>query len=225
MPASAKKSQDTSRKLYKSRKDKMIDGVCSGIAEYFHIDVSIVRVLWLISAFLNGIGVAAYIIAMIFIPVNPDHKNLKDEEIRETNPALIWGSALIILGIIFFFNRWHGFHLYHFPHWDITWWHMPWDFWPIALIILGILYIIHVLTKDKKQLDASAVKADDSASKRLARSKNDRILAGICGGLGHYWQIDPVLIRIGVAILALMTSVFALLIVYAVLIFILPNDE
>lgn len=223
MPASSQKKSEEPRKLYKSRKDKMIDGVCSGVAEYFQIDVAIIRVLWMVAAFLNGVGIAAYILAMIFIPVNPDHRDLKEDDIKKTNPALIWGSALIIVGLMLFFNNWHGFHWNHFPYWhSLTWWHMPWDFWPIALILLGVLYIVHVLTKDKREAKESAMQQE---TKRLKRSQKDRILAGICGGLGQYLHVDPVIVRIGLAILALMTSVFALLLIYAALIFILPKDE
>ena len=62
------------RKLYRSKKDKMLGGVCGGMAEYFNIDPVLIRVLWvtftLISAGLGGI--LAYIICWLIIPENPD---------------------------------------------------------------------------------------------------------------------------------------------------------
>ncbi|MGB4659090.1 MAG: PspC domain-containing protein [Mobilitalea sp.] len=55
------------KKLYRSRKNTMICGVCGGVAEYLNIDPTIVRLLWVIVAF-SGVGVLAYIIAAIIIP-------------------------------------------------------------------------------------------------------------------------------------------------------------
>ena len=49
----------------------MIDGVCAGIAAYFGIDPTIVRLAWAAFAILGGSGVLAYIIAMIVIPREP----------------------------------------------------------------------------------------------------------------------------------------------------------
>ena len=55
------------RKLYKSKKDRKICGVCGGIGEYLKIDPTVVRVLWIIFAF-TGVGVFAYFAAAIIMP-------------------------------------------------------------------------------------------------------------------------------------------------------------
>ena len=60
------------KKLYKSRIDRKICGVCGGIAEYLDIDSSIVRVALVISFFCFGVGLIPYIIAAIIIPENPN---------------------------------------------------------------------------------------------------------------------------------------------------------
>lgn len=57
------------KKLYKSTQDRMICGVCGGIAEYFNIDSSLVRIAWVIFTFCGGCGLLAYIIAAIILPV------------------------------------------------------------------------------------------------------------------------------------------------------------
>ena len=59
------------KRLYKSNSNKMIDGVCGGIAEYFGIDPTIVRLALVLFCALGGSGVLAYIIAAIVIPRNP----------------------------------------------------------------------------------------------------------------------------------------------------------
>ena len=60
-----------SKKLYKSNTNKMLEGVCGGIAEYFGVDPTIVRLAWVVFCALGGSGVLAYIIAAIIIPSAP----------------------------------------------------------------------------------------------------------------------------------------------------------
>ena len=59
---------DERKRLYKSRNNKMICGVCAGIADYFNIHPSIVRVLWAVLALAAGTGVLAYIACAIILP-------------------------------------------------------------------------------------------------------------------------------------------------------------
>ena len=57
------------KRLYRSDKEKIIGGVCGGIAEYFEADPLLVRVLWIIlTLFSLGAGIIAYLIAWIIIP-------------------------------------------------------------------------------------------------------------------------------------------------------------
>ena len=59
------------KKLYKSNTDKKIAGVCGGIAEYFNIDSTLVRLGWVLFCALGGSGVLAYILAALIIPDQP----------------------------------------------------------------------------------------------------------------------------------------------------------
>ena len=59
---------DERKRLYKSGNNKMICGVCAGIADYFNIAPSIVRVLWAVLALAAGTGVLAYIACAIILP-------------------------------------------------------------------------------------------------------------------------------------------------------------
>ena len=56
------------RQLLRSRSDRMIAGVCGGLAAYFGISSALLRVIWAILIFAFGTGLLAYIIAAIFIP-------------------------------------------------------------------------------------------------------------------------------------------------------------
>jgi phage shock protein PspC (stress-responsive transcriptional regulator) len=53
------------------RANRKIAGVCAGVAEYFDLDVTLVRVVWLVTAVLTGIGLLSYPIAWIIIPEEP----------------------------------------------------------------------------------------------------------------------------------------------------------
>ena len=61
------------KRLYKSIDNRMIDGVCGGIAEYFDIDPTLVRLGWGLFCALGGSGFIAYIIAAIIIPRRPEY--------------------------------------------------------------------------------------------------------------------------------------------------------
>ena len=56
------------KKLYRKTENKMLAGVCSGIADYFDIDPTLVRLGWVLFSLLGGSGLLAYIIAAIIIP-------------------------------------------------------------------------------------------------------------------------------------------------------------
>lgn len=58
----------SNKKLYKSLVNRMLCGVCGGIAEYFNIDPTLVRLVWVIITLMGGAGILAYIIAAIIIP-------------------------------------------------------------------------------------------------------------------------------------------------------------
>lgn len=75
------------KKLYKSRKNKMIGGVCGGLAEYFNMDPTIVRIIAAILCILKGAGLIIYLIAVIVMPYDDetfdedDTENLKSANI------------------------------------------------------------------------------------------------------------------------------------------------
>lgn len=62
------------KRLYRSGKDKILGGVCGGLAEYFHMDPVIFRLMFVLLAFAWGFGILFYIICWIVIPRNPEHK-------------------------------------------------------------------------------------------------------------------------------------------------------
>ena len=56
------------KRLYRSDTERMLAGVCGGIAEYFDVDPTIIRLAWVLFCLMGGSGILAYIICAIIIP-------------------------------------------------------------------------------------------------------------------------------------------------------------
>jgi len=153
-------------KLYRSKKDCVIGGVCGGIAEYFGVDPTLVRLLAILIFFFGGSGVIAYIIGWIIIPQNPngnteynsenkrdiegkikkgtDKANKKVEEnlSEERSKGNSEKNRNIILGIILTIVGLIFMGSTFFP-W-ITW--AVWGaFWPVIIIVVGLVIVIRAI--------------------------------------------------------------------------------
>ena len=73
------------KKLYRSRTDKKVCGVCGGLAKYFNMDVSILRVVVVLLVLFAGGGLLAYLICALVIPEEPD--NVLDGEVVNEEKA------------------------------------------------------------------------------------------------------------------------------------------
>lgn len=73
------------KKLMRSTTDRVVAGVCAGLAQYFNLDVTIVRVLFVLLTFMGGPGLLAYIILWVVMPENGYVGNVEsptDEDIK-----------------------------------------------------------------------------------------------------------------------------------------------
>ena len=74
------------KQLYRSITERKLGGVAGGIAEYFNLDPTLVRLIWVVTLFWAGTGVLAYIIAWIIIPEAPSNT---EKPYREANGPII----------------------------------------------------------------------------------------------------------------------------------------
>jgi phage shock protein C len=76
------------KRLMRPRAERKIAGVCAGLAEYFDLDVTLVRVLWLVVTFFTGIifGLIGYIVAWIVMPEEPEQSMAEQTPQQVTNP-------------------------------------------------------------------------------------------------------------------------------------------
>lgn len=61
----------TTKRLYRSRSNRMIAGVCGGIADYFEVDPTLIRLGWVVLVLAAGTGILAYLLALIIVPNEP----------------------------------------------------------------------------------------------------------------------------------------------------------
>ena len=71
------------KKLYRSRTDKKLTGVCGGLAKYFSVDPTVVRLVCALICLFTGAGLLAYIIAALVIPEEPENIVEIPEETKE----------------------------------------------------------------------------------------------------------------------------------------------
>jgi phage shock protein C len=85
--------QSTPRKLYRSRNNRMIGGVCGGVADYLNLDPTIVRVITVLLTLFTGVPVVVYLVALLVVPEEPLPPE-RDERPRVTGPVdPVWGTA------------------------------------------------------------------------------------------------------------------------------------
>ena len=143
------------KKLYRSSNQKVVAGVCGGLAEYFNIDVTIIRLLWVVLIFLGGTGLPLYLIAAIIIPRDEDSGSgdtvVMDEEGNEihvhqenhtdsniqNNSSLFFGGILVIIGGLVLLDRFIPFrHILR---------SMRGYIWPLLLIVVGVIILLSSL--------------------------------------------------------------------------------
>jgi phage shock protein C len=71
VPGGSAAAGNRNKRLVRSSTDKKLGGVCAGLADYFDLDPTIVRVLWLLAIFLGGTGFLVYMILWIALPLAP----------------------------------------------------------------------------------------------------------------------------------------------------------
>ncbi|MDI6765666.1 MAG: PspC domain-containing protein [Bacteroidota bacterium] len=218
----------TPRRLYKSRRNKVIDGICGGIAEYFDMDPTIVRLLWVLITLMGGSGFILYIIAMIIIPVNPEHLVIPQSITSLTNGGTdkrrFFGVMLILLGALILMLNMGWF-------WGFGWWSFSYKIMlPILFIIIGIFFIYIHTTKKSQPISPPNLVMQESFPtqlppvKELRRSKSNRKLFGVCGGIAYYFDIDPTIVRFIFVALVLMSFGWGLLI-YIILGIVMPEEK
>ncbi len=125
-------AQQTRRRLYRSRTDRMLGGVAGGLGDYFGVDPVLVRLAWVALAF-AGIGIIAYIVAWIIVPEEPAGYSPEaqappaarsPQRSDRAGGRIVFGSVLIAIGSLLLLD-------WVFPDADRL-------IWPLAIIAAGV---------------------------------------------------------------------------------------
>ena len=101
---------DPVKRLYRSRRHRVIAGVCGGVAEYFALDPVIVRILWILFTIAGGAGLLTYIAALFIMENNPHEEPPKEEAPpHPSSQRAFWGTVLIVVGLVLCSPRSDGF--------------------------------------------------------------------------------------------------------------------
>lgn len=125
-------------RLMRSETDRMIAGVCGGLASYLGVDPVLVRLAFVLLLLASGVGLAIYVILWIVMPtssrVQPEIRIMDEEMVSDPSalktrfsPSATVGVLLILFGAFFLLSQMGG---------------IPGYIWPIILIAAGLFYLI-----------------------------------------------------------------------------------
>jgi len=151
----AKKEETEKQKsLHRSSTNKVIAGVAGGIGEYFAIDPTLIRLLFILLTIFGGSGILIYLIMWLIMPSDSSKLEKRDNVImqniddmsdkaktfahdlnirsdNQNDSKFWWGFIIIILGIVLLFQNFGIFDIIDFE-----------KFWPLLIILLGIFLLI-----------------------------------------------------------------------------------
>lgn len=142
------------KKLYRSRDNRIIFGVCGGLGKYFDIDSTLIRLVFILFSLVSGIGILAYLVFAIVTPkehgewvkaergdnmkkfvkeTSEKIRGLANEtrEAKNNNGVKIFGVILVVLGFIFLIERSFPFSILREK-----------ILWPLAFIALGLFFVL-----------------------------------------------------------------------------------
>ena len=226
--------QDVIRRLQKSRVERMIDGVCGGIADYAGVDPTLVRVAFLLLLLFKGLGALLYLAGMILMPAGPPRAIAAESPgpVRQKTNTRFWGILLVLVGFVWLVSNLGWM-------WWRDWWGMSWEIAvPVLLILAGVGFLFggrsYVAagpadarptdaTKEDVMEDLKGDAAQERPFRRLTRSITEKKIFGVCGGLGIYLGIDPTVIRLLCVISTIATS-GGVLLVYLLMALLVPKE-
>jgi phage shock protein C len=124
--------------LKRSKKNRIIAGVCGGIAEYFGVDPTLVRLIWVLITLAWGAGLLLYIIAWLIMPEEEGETESEEKPLQNTEGLkVLVGGLLIFLGIVFLVSAF--FPIFFGVVWKVI--------LAVLLVIFGVLLL---LRRDEK---------------------------------------------------------------------------
>ena len=148
--------------LYRSRRNRVIAGVCAGLADYFNIDIALMRVLFVVAFLCGSFGFWMYIILWIVVPeenilgqgskehnysqqnyddtidITPKEDGESNNEKKTVSGSMIASLILIFIGLVALIDNFTS----------LTW---MWKLWPVPLIVIGVVILMNSLKNNNNE--------------------------------------------------------------------------
>ena len=202
------------RMLFRSPSDKLIGGVCGGLADFTGWDPALVRILWVVLTLATGGGgILAYVALLILLPVGTVAEGQVRAAALELNERNLSRAAFVLMGLG---GVWLLANVGLLPWlWGGVWTVVSTAFWPVVLIGAGYVILRYTGRGIHWNVTGTAERVKDEVSDKmptkesmrvglrqtqqkfpLKRSKSDRVFMGVCGGIAHKLGIDANLVRL-----------------------------
>ena len=170
------------RKFRRKISKSWFNGVCSGLGEYFGINVAVFRIAFVVTSFFSGLGIAVYLLLLLVMPPEDLSSFEKDEreKITGNNFKSIIGTLLVISGFYFAFATSSIISYFSFFGELLS------NLTPWFIILLGVILFKH---------NSEFSQRNHRPLTNLKKSITDNRLTGVCGGIANYLEIDSTVVR------------------------------
>lgn len=207
----------TVRRFTRSTRERIFAGLCGGSAEYLGIDPALARIMFVAVTLITGVGpgIIVYLAGWIIVPQSdPTHATPRQQTTgsRRIVAMMLLAIGLLGLGIAAFLNEDESNTIAYLG--------------PILVLVLATILLVKrqdaTINSDTYSHSGGDMSGTATDHRRLRRSSRDKKIAGICGGFGEYFNVDPTLVRV-LWILAVLLGGTGLLL-YVILWIVMPLD-
>ena len=203
---------NSDKNLHKVKKNSLIAGVCTGLAAYFGIEPIIIRVMFIVSILLGWWSIALYVLAAILMPseIRISGKSINDSS-KANYISEVTGSIFILISLYFLADNILGMN-------NLFLLGLPKSLaLPFVMIISGLFILIKI---DDLKLSKSGIRKNN-----LVRSKTDKRLFGVCGGLADYLNVESNNLRIMWIIFSFLTIGVGVVLYFFITVFSQTENE
>ena len=175
------------KQLLRPKNDRIFLGVCSGLAKYYEVSKTLVRLLFAMASILGGLGVVIYFLVFLFTSAESE-EGKTNYRIQHKNAKILFGISLIIIGfysIIFPTNYFPIAFFIYVPMKIIA---------PIILLIAGVWIQKYYRSR-----------VDENSQHKFQKATNGKLFLGVCAGLAEYFGAYVIVVRLLFVIFAFAT--------------------
>lgn len=177
------------KQMLRSKENRIFLGVCSGLAEYYNVSKTLVRLLFAMATLFGGLGAAVYLVLFVFTPSkDPDEKTKINYRTQHKNAKTLFGIVLITVGFYYII--------------------LPTSFFPLAFMVyipMKVITPIIFLAAGVWIQKYYRSKTNENTRQQFYRPTHGRLFMGVCAGLAEYLGAYVIVIRLLFVVFAFAT--------------------